>query len=131
MYGCERDRTNLAMLNISATIDHFKKRRKRISAEVLEKELRYRLLSERSNVTEKFRGGQHLDVKLLCTALLCTIFLCIGVLCTIVFVHKLIVHILIVHNFIVHKLIVHELIVHKRIVHIAVVHILIYKKFST
>ena len=51
----ERDRTNFAILNFSATVDLLEKRRERISAELLEVELRSRLPSERSNVTEKFR----------------------------------------------------------------------------
>ena len=55
MYGCERDRTNFAILNFSATVDLLKKRRERSSAELLEGELRSRLSSERSNETEKFK----------------------------------------------------------------------------
>ena len=55
MYGGERDRTNYAVLNSSATVDLLEKRRERNSAELLEGELRSRLSSERSNGTEKFR----------------------------------------------------------------------------
>ena len=55
VYGCERDRTNFAILNFSTTFDLFEKRRERSSAELLEGELRFRLSSERSNVREKFR----------------------------------------------------------------------------
>ena len=55
MYRCEIDRTNFAILNFSATVDLLEKRRERSSAELLDGELRSRLLSERSNVTEKFR----------------------------------------------------------------------------
>ena len=55
VYGCERDRTIHAILNFSTTIDLLEKRRERSSAELLEGELRSQLLSERSNVTEKFR----------------------------------------------------------------------------
>ena len=47
MYGCERDRTNLAILNLSATIDLSEKRQKRSFAEFSGEELRSRLLSER------------------------------------------------------------------------------------
>ena len=38
VYGCERDRTNFAILNFSAAIDLLKKRRKRSSAEFLEED---------------------------------------------------------------------------------------------
>ena len=55
MYGCERDKTNFAILNFSATVDLLEKRRESSSAGLLEGELRSRLSSERSNVTEKFR----------------------------------------------------------------------------
>ena len=55
VYGCERDRTNFAILNFSAAFDLLEKRRERSSAELLEGELRSRLSSERSNVTDKFR----------------------------------------------------------------------------
>ena len=54
MYGCERDKTNFAILNFSAMVDLLEKRRERSSAELLEGELNSRLSSERSNVTEKF-----------------------------------------------------------------------------
>ena len=55
VYACERDRTNLAILDFSAMIDLLEKRREHSSAEFLEEELRSRLLSEWLNVTEKFR----------------------------------------------------------------------------
>ena len=55
MYGCERDRTNFAILNFFATVDLLEKRRERSSAELLEGELGSRLSSEISNVTEKFK----------------------------------------------------------------------------
>ena len=55
MYECERDRANLAILNFSTTVDFLQKRRVRSFAELLEGELRSRLLFDRSNVTEKFR----------------------------------------------------------------------------
>ena len=48
-HGCERDKTNLAILNFSVTIDLLEKRRKRSCEEFLEDELRYRLISERLN----------------------------------------------------------------------------------
>ena len=54
VYGCERDKTNFAILNFSAMVDLLEKRRERSSAELLEGELNSRLSSERSNVTEKF-----------------------------------------------------------------------------
>ena len=50
-----RDRTNLAILNFSATVDLLEKRPERSSAELIEGEPRSRLSFERSNVTEKFR----------------------------------------------------------------------------
>ena len=55
VYGCERDRTNFAILNFSATVDLLEKTPQRSSAELLEGELRSRLSSERSNLTEEFR----------------------------------------------------------------------------
>ena len=54
VYGCERDRTNFAILNFSAMVVLLEKRRERSSPELLEGELRSRLSSESSNVTEKF-----------------------------------------------------------------------------
>ena len=51
-YECERDRANLAILNFSATSDLLEKGRELSSAELLEGDLRARLLSERSNDTE-------------------------------------------------------------------------------
>ena len=41
VYGCERDRTNFAILNFSATVDLLEKRREHSSAELLKGELRY------------------------------------------------------------------------------------------
>ena len=54
MYSCERNKTNCAILNFSATVDLLEKRRERSSAELLDGELRFRFSSERSNVTEEF-----------------------------------------------------------------------------
>ena len=54
MYLCEGDKINLAILNLSVTINLLEKRRERTSAELSGEELSSRLLSERTTVTEKF-----------------------------------------------------------------------------
>ena len=64
VYGCERDRSNLAILNFTATIDLLEKRRECSSAEFLEEKPRSRLLSKRLNVTEKFRWQIYLSIVL-------------------------------------------------------------------
>ena len=62
MYGCERDRNNLAILNFSATVELLIKKRERSSTQLLEEEQNSRISSKRSNVTEKFRLQVFLSV---------------------------------------------------------------------